>query len=87
MWGFTPDFFDYSMEAFLAFLAEHSMELKSEFYIPTVVNNLIKEGKITLKVLPTPSKWFGVTFAADRPATVAMFRSLVDAGVYPEKLF
>lgn len=87
MWGFTPDYFDYSEKAFLDFLAAHSKELKSEFYIPTVVNDLINDGTITLNVLQTPSKWFGVTFAADRDATVAQFKKLVEEGVYPEKLF
>lgn len=87
MWGFTPDYFDYSEREFVKFLDEHGKELKSEFYIPTVVNNLIKSGECTLAVKQTPSKWFGVTFAADRPATVAQFQKLVDDGVYPAKLF
>lgn len=87
MWGFTPDYFDYSEKAFIKFLDEHGDELKSEFYIPTVVNDLINSGEATLKVEQTPSKWFGVTFAADRPATVAQFRKLVDDGLYPAKLF
>ena len=52
-----------------------------------MVNDLINDGTITLKVEPTPSKWFGVTFAADRPATVAQFQKLVDDGVYPSPLF
>lgn len=87
MWGFTPDYFDYSEKAFIKFLDEHGDELKSEFYIPTVVNDLINDGTITLKVEKTPSKWFGVTFAADRPATVAQFAKLVEEGVYPSPLF
>lgn len=87
MWGFTPDFFDYSMTAFLEFLKDNGKELKAEFYIPSVVNDLIKDGKVELKVLETPSKWFGVTYAADRPATVAQFARLVEEGVYPAKLF
>ena len=87
MWGFTPDYFDYSEKAFIKFLDAHGNELKSEFYIPTVVNDLIAAGEATLAVKETPSKWFGVTFAADRPATVAQFRRLVDEGLYPEKLF
>ena len=87
MWGFTPDYFDYSEASFLNFLEKNHDELKAEFYIPTVVNELITSGKVKLKVLPTPSKWFGVTYAADRDATVAQFRKLVDEGVYPEKLF
>lgn len=87
MWGFTPDYFDYSEKAFIKFLDEHGDELKAEFYIPSVVNDLINDGIITLKVEPTPSKWFGVTFAADRPATVAQFAKLVDEGLYPSPLF
>ncbi len=87
MWGFTPDYFDYSQEAFLKFLAEHGNELKSEFYIPTVVNDLIADKTVTLKVLPTSSKWFGVTFAADRSATVERFARLAEQGVYPSPLF
>ena len=87
MWGFTPDYFDYSEKAFVKFLEKNADELKAEFYIPTVVNDLIENKEIVLKVKETPSKWFGVTYAADRPATVAQFRKLVDEGLYPEKLF
>ncbi|MCH5233082.1 MAG: nucleotidyltransferase [Muribaculaceae bacterium] len=87
MWGFTPDYFDYSIESFVKFLQKNHDELKAEFYIPTVVNELIKDNKIKMKVLPTSAKWFGVTYAADRAATVAQFKKLVDDGVYPEKLF
>ncbi|MDE7381110.1 MAG: nucleotidyltransferase [Muribaculaceae bacterium] len=87
MWGFTPDYFEYSEESFRDFLAAHSKELKSEFYIPSVVNELINNGTITLKVEKTPSKWFGVTYAADRPATVEQFRKLTEDGVYPSPLF
>lgn len=87
MWGFTPDYFDYSEKAFLTFLEANKDQLKAEFYIPSVVNDLIQDGKIDLKVIGTPSKWFGVTYAADRPATVAQFAKLVDEGVYPSPLF
>lgn len=87
MWGFTPDYFDYSEKAFIEFLREHGNELKSEFYIPTVVNDLIHAGKVTLKVEPTTSRWFGVTYAADRATTVAEFKKLTDAGLYPTPLF
>ncbi|MDE5773688.1 MAG: nucleotidyltransferase [Muribaculaceae bacterium] len=87
MWGFTPDYFDYSMREFIKFLDVNGNELKKEFYIPTVVNTLINSGEATLKVIQTPSKWFGVTYAADRQATVDMFRQLVDRGLYPDKLF
>ncbi len=87
MWGFTPDYFDYSERDFIKFLYDHGDEVKSEFYIPTVVNNLIESGTVTLKVEPTTSRWFGVTYAADRETTVAEFKKLVDEGVYPTPLF
>ncbi len=87
MWGFTPDYFDYSEKAFIKFLEKNADDLKAEFYIPSVVNDLIADGAVTLKVKETPSKWFGVTYAADRPATVEQFKHLVDENVYPKKLF
>ncbi len=87
MWGFTPEYFEYSEKAFLDFLDKNKDELKAEFYIPSVVNDLIAEKKITLEVLPTHSRWFGVTYAADRPDTVARLRQLTDNGEYPSPLF
>ncbi|VBB48613.1 conserved hypothetical protein [uncultured Paludibacter sp.] len=87
MWGFTPDYFEYSWEGFKKFLKENGDKLKSEFYIPTEVNDLIVEGKATCKVLDTPSKWFGVTYAEDRPQVVLKINELIKKGVYPEKLF
>lgn len=87
MWGFTPDYFDYSQEHFKEFLATDGHLLKSEFYIPLAVNELIVKGKVTCKVLDTPSKWFGVTYAEDRPQTVENLNKLIHKGKYPEKLF
>ena len=89
MWGFTPDYFEHSEEYFKEFLADpKNMEnLKAEFFIPLMVNKLINEKTATVKVLDTTSKWFGVTYAADRDATVARIKQLVDEGVYPNKLF
>jgi UTP-glucose-1-phosphate uridylyltransferase len=87
MWGFTPDYFDYSLDFFKEFLIENGQKLKSEFYIPLAVNNLIVQQKVTCKVLDTPSKWFGVTYAQDRPQTVIEINSLINKGLYPVKLF
>ena len=87
MWGFTPEYFEYTEEAFKAFLTEYGQELKTEFYIPTLVNDLIKAGKATCQVLDTPAKWFGVTYADDRQMVVDKIQAFVDAGVYPNKLF
>lgn len=89
MWGFTPDYFEYSQEYFKEFLSDpKNMEnLKAEFFIPLMVNKLINEGTATVEVLDTTSKWFGVTYAADREDTVNRIKTLVEAGEYPEKLF
>ncbi len=86
-WGFTPEYFDYSEAEFKNFLKEHGNELKSEFFIPLVVNNLMVSGQASCKVLDTTSSWFGVTYADDRPSVVAKIQKLIDAGVYPEKLY
>lgn len=87
MWGFTPDYFTHSDKAFVEFLNENIGNLRSEFYIPTVVNKLIQQGTSTVEVLDTTASWFGVTYAEDRPSVVAKIKALVEAGEYPEKLF
>jgi len=87
MWGFTPDYFEHSEKAFKLFLDENASQLKAEFFIPLVVNNLIVTGQATCTVLDTPSKWFGVTYAEDRPSVVAKLEALVEAGDYPEHLW
>ena len=87
MWGFTPEYFGYVEKAFVEFLKTRGQELKSEFYIPTLVNDMIRNGEATCKVLDTTSKWFGVTYSEDRPQVVMKINNLVKEGVYPEKLF
>lgn len=86
-WGFTPEYFQYSEEIFIEFLKEHGDELKSEFFIPIVVNNLIVDGTVTCKVLDTSAKWFGVTYADDRQSVVDKINQLIAEGIYPEKLY
>lgn len=88
-WGFTPDYFVHSAEYFKYFLGLESTKknLKAEFFIPLMIDKLIKEGTATVEVLDTTSKWFGVTYPEDRPETVAKIKKLVEDGVYPEKLF
>ena len=88
-WGFTPDYFAYSKEFFKTFLSDpKNMEnLKSEFFIPLMVDKLIKDGTATVKVLDTASKWFGVTYPEDRQSVVDKIQALIDAGEYPDKLF
>ena len=87
MWGFTPDYFNYSLEYFKEFLDEHKDNLKSEYFIPLMVNKLINDGTATVEVHDTTSKWFGVTYAEDRQGVVDKIAELVKSGEYPEKLF
>lgn len=89
MWGFTPDYFAHSDTYFKQFLSDPKNQAnpKAEFFIPLMVNELVNNGTSTVKVLDTTSKWFGVTYSADRQATVDRIQALVNEGVYPNKLF
>jgi dTDP-glucose pyrophosphorylase len=87
MWGFTPEYFNYSEEQFVEFLTNNQENPKAEFFIPLVVNKLINTGKAKVKVLDTPSRWFGVTYPEDRPGVVAKIQELIVKGEYPEKLW
>ena len=87
MWGFTPDYFAKSARLFDTFMEENIHEPKKEFYIPYVVDVIVKEGKGSCEVLSTPSRWFGVTYKEDRPGVVAKFAELVEKGIYPSPLY
>ena len=89
MWGFTPDYFAHSDAYFKQFLSDPKNQAnpKAEFFIPLMVNELVNNGTSTVKVLDTTSKWFGVTYSADRQATVDRIQALVNEGIYPNKLF
>ena len=87
LWGFTPDYFDYTGREFAKFLASHGNEEKSEFGIPTVVDALLASGEATVKVLDTDSRWFGVTYAADRQGVVDRLADMHRRGEYPTPLF
>lgn len=87
MFGFTPDYFKYSEDFFSAYLKDNIGNPKSEFYIPTMVNKLVADGKAQLRVLHSAAQWFGVTYKEDRPAVVERIRKLIAAGVYPDKLW
>lgn len=87
LWGFTPDYFDYSEREFKKFLDKDINTPKAEFFIPLCIDTLIKNGEATVKVLDTDSRWFGVTYAADRPGVVEKFASLAADGTYPSPLF
>jgi len=87
MWGFTPSIFKYLDEQFKEFLNAKAQDLKAEFFIPTVVNNLIVSGKATVKVMKSEDSWFGITYKEDKSMVVNSINDLVKKGAYPSKLF
>lgn len=87
LWGFTPDYFDFSLREFRKFLEKNAGSLTAEYYIPSVVDTLVKSGEARVKMLDTTSKWFGVTYAEDRPDVVERLAALHREGVYPTPLF
>jgi hypothetical protein len=87
MIGFTPTLFGFLDEKFPVFLKKAAGHPKAEFLMPAIADELIHERKITMRVLSTPEKWFGVTYKEDKPFVVACIRRLIETGVYPEKLW
>ena len=87
LWGFTPDLFTALEARFPAWLEKNGSAPKSEWYIPFVVDKLVREGKADVAVLPTDSRWFGVTYREDKPFVTAEIAKLVAAGEYPDCLF
>lgn len=86
-WGFDLNLFDHLERLFISFLQEKGTELKSEFYIPSVVFTLIREKEIAATVLKADSTWFGVTYQEDLPGVKSSLQSLIQAGDYPNKIF
>jgi len=86
-WGFQPGLFDTLEDKFIAFLKAEGQELKSEWYIPDIIQDAIDHGETRVKVLNSDSQWFGVTYPEDRPAVVASLQTMHDAGKYPAMLW
>ncbi len=86
-WGFTPRFFEQLDRDFRKFIVENANQLKAEFFIPLVVNNLIKSNEASIKVLKSTAQWFGVTYREDKPVTIQKVKELVEKGIYPENLW
>ena len=89
MWGFTPSILQELKAGFPVFLEENLKKnpLKCEYFLPSVVGNLLTEEKATVKVLKSTDKWFGVTYKEDKPVVVAAIRKMKEDGLYPEKLW
>lgn len=87
MWGFTPAFFDLAQTGFASFLDRLPNPLTAEYYIPTEVQTRIDCGEATVRVVPSPESWLGVTYPDDKPAVKAGLRALIGRGVYPANLW
>ena len=86
-WGFTPQIFKQLAERFTGFLKDNIQNPKSEFFIPSVVNELIEANETSVKVLHSSARWFGVTYREDRDLAVSKIKHLVEEGVYPVNLW
>jgi NDP-sugar pyrophosphorylase family protein len=87
LWGFKPSCFDFLGREFRDFIKKQGMDLKSELDIPTSVDKFVKNGQITIKVLMSNEKWFGVTYREDKPFVVENINKMIKEGVYPAKIY
>ena len=89
MWGYTPSFLEEVEQRLPAFLTKALKEnpAKAEFFLPLAVEQLLREEKATVKVLESPDKWYGVTYAADKPQVVAALKEMTEQGKYPDSLW
>ena len=87
MWGFLPSLFNYLSKGFIEFLNAEGNELKSEYLIPSVINNLIQNKLEEIHVLRSNASWFGVTYKQDKPEVKRKINELINSGIYPSHLF
>ena len=88
MWGITPEFFEILKTGFDEFLEKtESTDLKAEYLLPTMIGDLLSDGKLEVKVLQSHDQWFGVTYKEDKESVTVALRGLIEEGVYPSKLF
>jgi hypothetical protein len=86
-WGFTPSFFSHLKTGFLEFIKTNAGSPRAEFYIPGVVNDLLKRNEASVRILPCSDQWFGMTYREDRELVVSRIAELVKAGIYPATLW
>lgn len=89
MWGLTPEFIDLLEQGFIEFFQDTPDDriVKAEYLLPIYIDQLLKKDRVSVKVLKTSDKWFGVTYKEDKPVVVESFRQLIEAGVYEKELF
>ncbi|MDP4221716.1 MAG: sugar phosphate nucleotidyltransferase [Bacteroidota bacterium] len=87
LWGFKPSCFDFLAKEFTNFINERGMDPKSELDIPTSVDKFVKTGEITIKILMTNERWFGVTYREDKPYVVESLKQMIRKGIYPARIY
>jgi hypothetical protein len=87
LWGFKPSCYEFLGKEFRNFINAYGMDLKSELDIPTSVDKFVKSGEITIKVLMSNERWFGVTYREDKPFVVESIRKMIRKGVYPARIY
>ncbi len=87
LWGFKPSCYKYLREEFTNFINAYGMDPKSELDIPTSVDKFVKSGEITIKILMSNERWFGVTYREDKPFVVDSIRTMIRKGIYPARIY
>ena len=87
LWGFKASCFTFLTREFRNFINENGMDLKAELDIPTSVDKFVKSGEITIKILMSNDRWFGVTYREDKPYVVESIKNMVSKGIYPAKIY
>lgn len=87
LWGFKPSCYNFLRKEFRNFIDKSGMDLKSELDIPTSVDKFVKSGEITIKILMSHERWFGVTYREDKPFVVDSIRKMIREGIYPARIY
>lgn len=87
LWGFKPSCYSFLNEEFLNFINSYGMDLKAELDIPTSIDKFVKNGEITIKILMSNERWFGVTYREDKPFVVENIRKMIREGIYPARIY
>lgn len=87
LWGFKPSCYNYLGEEFRNFINRSGMDPKSELDIPTSVDKFVKNGQITIKILMSNARWFGVTYREDKPFVVESIAGMIKKGIYPSSIY
>ena len=87
LWGFKPSCYRFLGEEFRNFINEKGMDPKSELDIPTSIDKFVKSGEVSIKILMSNERWFGVTYREDKPFVVESINKMISKGIYPSKIY